>query len=162
MLRAKAVIAEAEQRFSELFGRQYTGLLETYETEDADFILITLGSISGLCREVADELRRDGRKAGVIRLRYLRPFPSEELADAVKHAKAVGVLEKDISFGNEGTVFTQVNSALLQAGCNIPSYNFIGGLGGKNISREDAAEIFERIEHGSERVHFIGIEVSNA
>ncbi|MGN0592980.1 MAG: transketolase C-terminal domain-containing protein [Ruminococcus sp.] len=162
MLRAKAVIAEAEQRFSELFGRQYTGLLETYQTEDADFILITLGSISGLCREVADELRRDGRKAGVIRLRYLRPFPSEELADAVKHAKAVGVLEKDISFGNEGTVFTQVNSALLQAGCNIPSYNFIGGLGGKNISREDVAEIFERIEHGSERVHFIGIEVSNA
>ena len=78
----------------------------------------------------------------------------------MKHAKAVGVLEKDISFGNEGTVFTNVNSALLQAGVNLPSYNFIGGLGGRNISREDVTDLFEHIENGTERVHFIGIEVN--
>lgn len=160
MLRAKSVITEAEKRFAEVFGRQYTGLLETYRTEDADYILITLGSIAGLCRETADTLRREGKKVGVVRLRYLRPFPSEELAAAVKHAKAVGVLEKDISFGNEGTVFTNVNSALLQAGVNLPSYNFIGGLGGRNISREDVTDMFEHIENGTERVHFIGIEVN--
>lgn len=160
MLRAKSVITEAEERFAKIFSRQYTGLLETYQTEDAEYILITLGSIAGLCRETADTLRREGKKVGVVRLRYLRPFPFEELAAAVKHAKAVGVLEKDISFGNEGTVFTNVNSALLQAGVNIPSYNFIGGLGGRNISREDVTDMFERIEHGTERVHFIGIEVN--
>lgn len=160
MLRAKSVITEAEKRFAEVFGRQYTGLLETYRTEDADYILITLGSIAGLCREAADTFRKEGKKVGVVRLRYLRPFPSEELSEAVKNAKAVGVLEKDISFGNEGTVFTNVNSALLQAGINIPSYNFIGGLGGRNISREDVTEIFESIENGTERVNFIGIEVN--
>lgn len=160
MLHAKSVITEAEKRFAEVFGRQYTGLLETYRTEDADYILITLGSIAGLCREEADSLRSEGKKVGVVRLRYLRPFPSEELAAAVKNAKAVGVLEKDISFGNEGTVFTNVNSALLQAGISIPSYNFIGGLGGRNISCEDVADIFGRIENGTERVHFIGIEVN--
>lgn len=160
MLRAKSVITEAEERFSEVFGRRYTGLLETYRTDDAEYILITLGSIAGLCREIADTLREEGKKVGVVRLRYLRPFPSEELAEAVKNAKAVGILEKDISFGNEGTVFTNVNSALLQAGLNIPSYNFIGGLGGRNISREDVTEIFECIENGTERVHFIGIEVN--
>lgn len=160
MLRAKSVITEAEERFSEVFGRRYTGLLETYRIEDAEYILITLGSIAGLCREIADTLREEGKKVGVVRLRYLRPFPSEELAEAVKNAKAVGILEKDISFGNEGTVFTNVNSALLQAGLNIQSYNFIGGLGGRNISREDVTEIFERIENGTEHVHFIGIEVN--
>jgi len=97
---------------------------------------------------------------GVVRLRYIRPFPTEELAEAVRNAKAVGVLEKDISFGNEGTIFTNVNSALFRSGISIPSYNFIGGLGGKNISHEDISEIFERIENGAEPVNFIGIEVS--
>lgn len=160
LLRAKTVITEAEDRFAEVFGRRYTGLLETYRTEDAEYILITLGSITGLCREIMDVFRTKGEKVGVVRLRYLRPFPSEELAEAVKHAKAIGVLEKDISFGNEGTVFTNVNSALFQAGLTIPSYNFIGGLGGKNISREDVEEIFEQMKKGTERVHFIGIEVS--
>lgn len=160
LLRAKEVITEAEKRFAEIFGRNYTGLIETYKTEDADYILITLGSITGLCREIADNFRESGKKVGVVRLRYLRPFPVEELASAVKNAKAVGVLEKDISFGNEGTVFTNVNSALFQSGLNIPSYDFIGGLGGRNISHEDISEIFEAIEKGTESVNFIGIGVN--
>lgn len=160
LLRAKEVITEAEKRFAEIFGRNYTGLIETYKTEDADYILITLGSITGLCREIADNFRESGKKIGVVRMRYLRPFPIEELTSAVKNAKAVGVLEKDISFGNEGTVFTNVNSALFQSGLNIPSYDFIGGLGGRNISHEDIAEIFEAIEKGTERVNFIGIGVN--
>lgn len=160
LLRAKSVIAEAEKKFTAIFGRQYGGLLETYLTDDADYILITLGSIAGLCREIADSLRSEGKKVGVVRLRYIRPFPTEELAAAVKNAKAVGVLEKDISFGNEGTIFTNVNSSLFRSGIHIPSYNFIGGLGGKNISHENIAEIFDRIENGTEPVNFVGIEVS--
>ena len=157
LLRAKKIIAEAEKHFAEIFGRKYTGLLETYQTEDAEYILITLGSIAGLCREIADFLRAKGKKIGVVRLRYLRPFPTEELVSAVKNAKAVGVLEKDISFGNEGTVFTNVNSALFQAGIGIPSYNFIGGLGGKNISHKDIEKIFDLIEKGAEHINFIEI-----
>ena len=90
--------------------------------------------------------------------RYMRPFPAEEIAGAVKNAKAVSILEKDISFGNEGTVFSNVNSAFHTAGVNIPSYNFIGGLGGRNISAADIEEIFEKTRSGAERVNFIGIE----
>lgn len=161
LLRAREVITEAEKSFAEIFGRNYTGLLETYKTEDADYILITLGSITGLCREIADDLQSAGKKVGVVRLRYLRPFPTEELALLVKNAKAIGVLEKDISFGNEGTIFTNVNSALFQFGLNIPSYDFIGGLGGQNISHENIEEIFEAIEKGTEHVNFIGIGGSN-
>ncbi|MGN0613337.1 MAG: transketolase C-terminal domain-containing protein [Porcipelethomonas sp.] len=156
---AVPVIAEAEERFAEIFGRKYSGLVDTYRTEDADYIMITLGSIAGLCRETADRLRESGIKAGVIRLRYLRPFPYEELVKAVGNAKAVGVLEKDISFGNEGTVFTNVNSALYKAGKSIPSYNFIGGLGGRDISADDIKDAFEKIKDGTKAVSFIGIEV---
>ena len=92
----------------------------------------------------------------------MRPFPGEEIADAVKNAKAVAVLEKDISFGNAGTVFTNVAAALHDADVNIPAYNFIGGLGGRNISHADIEEIFAKTERGTDRVNFIGIEVDNA
>lgn len=159
MLNAVSVIDESEKKFAEIFGRKYSGLIESYKTEDAEFILITIGSIAGLCRETADKLRAEGKKVGVVRLRYLRPFPTAELVESVKNAKAVGVLEKDISFGSEGTVFTNVNSALHGAWLQVPSYNFIGGLGGRNISRSDIENIFSSIENGTERVNFIGIEV---
>lgn len=159
MLNAVSVIAESEKKFAEICGRKYSGLIENYKTEDAEFILITLGSIAGLCRETADKLRAEGKKIGFVRLRYLRPFPIAELVESVKNAKALGVLEKDISFGSEGTVFTNVNSALHGAKLQVPSYNFIGGLGGRNISQLDIENIFSAIENGAERVNFIGIEV---
>ena len=161
MLNAVKVIGEAEERFERIFGRYYTGLAEKYRTDDADYIIITLGSISGLCRETADILRNKGIKAGVLRLRYLRPFPADEISEAVKNAKAVAVLEKDISFGSEGTVFTNVNSALYSAGLSIPSYNFIGGLGGRNISMHDITDIFDKIISGTQKVNFIGIGVNH-
>ena len=157
MLAAKAVVTETESAFADIFGRQYSGLLENYRTEDADYILVTLGSIAGLCRETADRLREQGVRAGVVRIRYMRPFPNEEIAAALRNAKAFGVLEKDISFGNEGTVFTNVNSALQKAGVRIPGYDFIGGLGGRNISAHDIAQIFEDIRSGTDHVNFIGI-----
>ena len=161
MFRAVPVIAEAEQKFAEIFGRKYSGLIDTYLTEDADYILITLGTIAGLAREIADKLRSEGKKAGVLRIRYMRPFPADEIAKAVSHAKAIAVLEKDISFGSAGTVFTNVTSALQTAGIQTPVYNFIGGLGGRNISHTDIETIFSKTEQGTERVNFIGIEVQS-
>ena len=157
MLAAKQVIAEAESDFAEIFGRAYSGLLERYRTEDADYILVTLGSIAGLCRETADRLRAEGIKAGVVRLRYIRPVPHAEIANALRHAKAFAVLEKDISFGSEGTVFTNVNSALQRAGLSVRGSNYIGGLGGRNISADDIAQIFRDLQGDPPHVNFIGI-----
>ncbi len=157
LLNAEAAITEAENQFLEIFGRKYTGLTESYRTEDADYILITLGSITGLVRETVDALREQGEKAGLLRIRYLRPFPNEDIANAVKKVKAIAVLEKDISFGNEGTVYTNVNSALQKAGLSLPTSNYIGGLGGRNISAEDVETIFKELKHEQTKVKFIGI-----
>ena len=157
ILNASKIIDEAEERFAKIFGRRYTGLTESYRTEDADYILITLGSLSGLVREVVDELRKEGSRVGLLRLRYLRPFPTEEIAATVKNAKAVAVLEKDISFGNEGTVYTNVNSALQKAKLRIPSSDYIGGLGGRNISKEEIKIIFDELEQQQSTVKFLGI-----
>ena len=159
LLNVRDVVNEAERKFENIFGRHYTGLTESYRTEDADYILITLGSISGLVREIVDKLREKDKKVGLLRIRYMRPFPNEEIAQAVKNAKAVGVLEKDISFGNEGTVYTNVNSALQKANINIPTSNYIGGLGGKNISPEEIENIFDSIAEKKAYVKFLGTEV---
>ena len=159
LLNVRNVVAEAESKFESIFGRKYTGLTESFKTDDADYILITLGSISGLVREIVDRLREQGEKVGLLRIRYMRPFPNDEIAAAVKNAKAVAVLEKDISFGNEGTVYTNVNSALQKAGISIPTSDYIGGLGGKNISAEEIEGIFEELKQKKSAVKFLGIEV---
>lgn len=121
-------------------------------------IFSSLSAVSpGLARETVDRLRKQGERVGLLRLRYMRPFPGAEIAEAVKHAKAVAVLEKDISFGNEGTVYTNVNSALLKAGLSMPSSNYIGGLGGKNISQTEIEGIFRDLKQETVRIQFLGI-----
>ncbi|MBB5219935.1 pyruvate ferredoxin oxidoreductase alpha subunit [Treponema rectale] len=164
LLNASAVISEAEERFAKIFGRKYSGLTENYKTEDADYIILTLGSVSGLIRQAVDELRDEGLKAGLVRIRYMRPFPVSEISAAVKNAKALAVLEKDVSFGAEGTVYTNVNSALKKNALEIPSKNFIGGLGGKDISLREIKDIFLKLKDVSEGqklsdVNFLGVDV---
>ena len=159
LLNVREVVKEAESRFESIFGRHYSGLTESYKTDDADYILITLGSISGLVRETVDKLREQGEKVGLLRIRYMRPFPNEEIAESVKNAKSVAVLEKDISFGNEGAVYTNVNSALQKSGISIPTSDYIGGLGGRNISPQEIENIFEELKEEKSAVKFLGIEV---
>ena len=178
MVDALPVIDEVEKRFAEVFGREYPGVLEEYRCADADRIIVTLGSVAGLVRQVVDDLRNAGEKVGMVRLRYMRPFPAERLVKALlgvgasseasgeasgddnaddgarskaPAARSIAVLEKDISFGAEGTVFTNVSSALLQAITCAPSAsacgirdicNFVGGLGGDDISYEQVEGIF--------------------
>ncbi|MVX60895.1 pyruvate ferredoxin oxidoreductase [Enterorhabdus mucosicola] len=164
MLSAEVVVEEVEARFAEVFGRVYPGMVDAYRCEDADFVLVTLGSVAGLARDVADELRAAGKRAGVLRIRYLRPLPVRPIAEAVDGAAAIGVLEQDISFGDAGTVFTNVLSALGRLGMARPAVNFIGGLGGDDISRDQMRACFadlERLAAGQSaagRVVFLGID----
>ena len=164
MLDAPAVVTQVEQRFAEVFGRQYPGMIETLDCDDADVILVTLGSAAGLVRSVVWQLRDQGVRAGMLRIRYLRPMPSALIAEALRGAKAVGVLEKDVSFGAEGTVFTNVNSALQQAAVGVPTYNFVGGLGGDDISETQVHGMYRMLVQAAEgtgelpRVSFLGID----
>lgn len=162
MLHVAEVVQEADEKFQKIFGRSHGGMVEGYRTEDAEYILITLGSITGLVREIADELRAQGIKAGVLKLRFVRPFPYKELVAYVKNAKAIGTLEKDISFGYEGTVYTNVNSALVREGILLKSYNFIAGLGGRDVSADNIRECFQVLaECPEESVHWIGLGVED-
>lgn len=165
-----AAVERIEARFEAVFGRRYPGMVEAIGCDDAEVVLVTLGSIAGLARAQAAHLRAAGVRAGLLRIRYLRPLPAAAIAQALRGARAVGVLEKDVSFGAEGTVFTNVNSALHQAGAAVPTYNFIGGLGGDDISEAQMAGMFEMLLQAAHsatpgetapafpRVSFLGID----
>lgn len=163
MVDASAAVERVEARFAQVFGRQYPGMVEEYRCEDAELVLVTLGSIAGLARTVVDELRGQGVKAGMLRIRYLRPMPYKQIAQALEGAQAVAVLEKDVSFGAEGTVFTNVESALQRAGVVVPALNFVGGLGGDDISPAQMRGIFAclaEVAQGSYQgpvVSFLGV-----
>ena len=121
---------------------------------------MTLGSVTGTVRTVVDMLRAEGHKVGVFKIRYMRPFPQDEVKELGKLGSRVGVLEKNISFGNEGTVFTNVNSVFSTLEKRVESKNYVGGLGGRDITKEDIRGIFMDLlskEPFTERVEFIGM-----
>jgi len=148
MLDAIAVIREVDESFFRKFGRRYGGLAEEYRCDDAELVLVTLGSITGTCRVVVDEMRKGGWKVGLLKIRFMRPFPEKEIMELSARVKALGVIDKDISFGYEGTVYTNVNSALVKARAGILTMNFIAGLGGRDISRQDIRQMFLFLQEG--------------
>lgn len=162
---AKEVIKEVDDSFKKAFGRGYGGLVEAYQCEDAEYIMVSLGSTTGTCRAVVDALREEGWKVGVLKIRFMRPFPEDEIIELTKSAKAIGVIDRDISFGYEGTVLTNVNSALSKANSSIVKLNFIAGLGGRDISKENIREAFQDLKEASggkskDRVKFLSLGVA--
>ena len=144
------VIEEVGKEFGDLFGRYY-GLVEEYKSEDADIILIAMGSICGTIKDVVDKQREEGKKVGLVRIRTYRPFPKEALKNAVKDAK-LAVLDKDISLGAGGAVYLDTKATL-----DNEVYGFVLGLGGRDITPEHIEEIIEKTENPVNDVEWIGL-----
>lgn len=143
---AKAVILEVAKRFKKISGRSY-GLFEEYKTKDADYIMLIIGSAAGTAKQAVDDLRAKGWKAGVIKLRVFRPFPAEELAEALKHCKAAAIMDRCESYnGNGGPLGSEVTAGLYRSKVMIETVNYIYGLGGRDFTVEDVYEIFGELE----------------
>jgi pyruvate ferredoxin oxidoreductase alpha subunit len=126
-------------------------------------VLVTLGSVAGIVRETVDRLRARGVAAGMLKLRFMRPFPEREIVQALSTARFVGVLEKDVSFGHQGAVFSGVASALAGSAARPALLNFVAGLGGRDISRGDVEQMFDQLQGATvqpadERVRFVGVQ----
>jgi pyruvate ferredoxin oxidoreductase alpha subunit len=139
--RAYSVIEEAYADFRRVFGRgPENPWFEEYMTEDADVILMGMGTLSLPVKVAIRKMRDEGKKVGLIRLRWFRPFPYTQLAHALRRAKAIGVIDRDYSFGspfNSGVVATEVRAALYNAEHRPPLIGFICGLGGREVTLED-------------------------
>ena len=151
LVKSESLIEEVGKEFGDKFGRYY-GLIEEYKSEDADIILIALGSICGTIKDVVDEQREQGKKVGLVRVRSYRPFPKEAIKAAVGDAK-LAVLDKDISFSVGGALYADVKTAV-----DNPTYNYIIGLGGRDITPSDIGEIIEKTENPTKEVEWIGLK----
>jgi pyruvate ferredoxin oxidoreductase alpha subunit len=130
---AQAKIVEVCKDYKKKFGRG-CGLLERYRSDDADIILLTIGSLSSSVKEIVDQYRKRGGKVGLVRVRSFRPFPVGELIDAIGHAKAVAVLEKDISLGSAGGLFLDAAASFINVEPAPLMLDFICGLAGRDVS----------------------------
>jgi pyruvate ferredoxin oxidoreductase alpha subunit len=146
MWRAPAIIKEIGKAYGELSGRSYE-LIEKYRLEDAELVLVAIGSTCGTTKVVVDELREKGTKAGLLKIRSFRPFPEREIAEALRNARAIGVLDRSISFGAPGgPVHKEIRAALYGTGREIGIVNYIYGLGGRDMSMENIKTAFAGLE----------------
>lgn len=144
--RAKDVVVEVGREFKERFGRGY-GLFDSYMLEDAELVVVILNSAAGTTKVAVDELRKAGKKVGVLRPRLFRPFPHAEFADALKGAKAVAVLDRVDSFNDfGGPLFNELRSALYDLDARPKVISRIYGLGGRDYKVKDALEVFGELE----------------
>jgi pyruvate ferredoxin oxidoreductase alpha subunit len=151
--RSMAVIKEIGAEFSELSGRPFD-VIEGWGMEDAEYVIIALGSTAGNARHVARELRAKGVKAGVLKIRVFRPFPFTEVAEAIKGVKAVAVLDRSESFGAEGgPVFLEVRSALYDMEKRPLVINYIYGLGGADVKLELIQQVYDDLVDLADGVH---------
>ncbi len=135
MERAKGKFAEIDGEFAKTFGRNCGGLVQEYRTDDAEVVLVTLGTVTGTARVAVDRKRAEGLKVGLVRVTMLRPLPRERLREALQGKKAVGVIDRNICFGcNCGGLFMDVKSVLYDLDDRPRAVNFIDGIGGLDIS----------------------------
>ncbi len=147
MIDAKEVIKKVGAEFGKITGRTY-GLIETYEMEDAEEAILIIGSSAGTAKEAIQELRAQNKKVGLIKIRSFRPFPSEEIAEALKHVKAFAAMDKDDSFNAHcGPIYAETCAALYAAGIHEPKgINYIYGLGGRDVRVESIQHVFAELE----------------
>jgi pyruvate ferredoxin oxidoreductase alpha subunit len=143
MAGAKPVILQVAKEYAELTGRRY-GLFDTYKLDDAELAIVVLSSTAGTARLVVDELREQGVKAGLLKLRVFRPFPHEELAAALGDRKAVAVLDRADSYsGFGGPLFTEVRAAMYDAKQRPPVVDYIYGLGGRDVNLDHIRKVYQ-------------------
>jgi pyruvate ferredoxin oxidoreductase alpha subunit len=142
---ALPVVEQVSQEFAQLSGRSYD-LMEGYQLDDAELVIVAMGSTTGTAKVAVDNLRDEGMKAGLLKLRLFRPFPAAQIIEALQGAKAIGVMDRAVSYGLDGgPLFHEVHSnAYGKLDCPFTSYVY--GLGGRDISVEAIEGIYRQLE----------------
>ena len=146
MKKAKDVILNVSKDFEELTGRKYS-FFEEYRLDDAEFAIVCMNSTAGTVKAVVDELRAKGIKAGLLKIRVFRPFPADEVANALGHLKAVAILDKADSLNAiGGALFEDVTSSMYVNGKNVPAINYIYGIGGRDTTTKDIHTVYTDLQ----------------
>jgi pyruvate ferredoxin oxidoreductase alpha subunit len=133
-------IGKIGREFGKLFGRDYAGLFWENGMDDADIVIVAMGSLAMEAMVAADMLREEGRKVGVLGLKVFRPFPKAALVKALEKARLIVVFDKNISYGSEGATCSEIKSALYGSQTKAAIRNFIVGLGGRDVKAREMAD----------------------
>jgi pyruvate/2-oxoacid:ferredoxin oxidoreductase alpha subunit len=169
MEKALGVITDVDKEYAKFFGRSYGGLIEEYACDDAEAVLITMGSMTGTARDVIDEMQAEGNKIGLVKLRSFRPFPIQEIRELAKKYKAIGVVDRNTSYGSAGggIVAIEVSRALFPLQERPLLLNFIVGLSGSDVTipqiRHMVKKVMEACNNGKvkqevEWVELLGLD----
>jgi pyruvate ferredoxin oxidoreductase alpha subunit len=146
MKNAVAVVKDVAKEFAALSGREY-GLFEEYCMDDAETAVVIIGSAAGTTKDAIDALRAKGEKVGLIKIRLYRPFPADEIAEALKNVKAVAIMDRAEGYSNHGgPLGADVMSALYRARSTAYAVNYIYGLGGRDVRVEDMESVFDALK----------------
>ena len=138
---------EAMREFAEISGRSYEAI-EKYQADDAENIIVAMGSVAGSIKDVVDEMRERGEKVGLLKIKLFRPFPYETVVEALSKAKNIAVMDRALSFGAKPALYSDVVNAVFQAGLDVKIGSYVYGLGGRDIFRKDIEGIFEELLNG--------------
>jgi pyruvate ferredoxin oxidoreductase alpha subunit len=143
MRNAKKVILEVSKDFEKMTGRKYS-FFEGYKLEDAEEVIVCMNSTAGTAKATVDGLRAKGVKAGLLKIRVFRPFPAEEIAEALKNAKAIAVMDKADSLNAAGgALFEDVVSGMYTKNIHVPTVSYVYGVGGRDTTVSDIASVYE-------------------
>ena len=138
-------IEEIANEFRDIYGRYYGGLIDGYALDDAEIVIMAMGSVIGTIKDTIDELRHDGENVGLLKVRSFRPFPADAIRAALKNAKVVVTLDKNISIGkNEGALCTEVKACLHNTDTRVPVIGFMLGHGGRDIPMSTIKKIIKK------------------
>jgi len=151
MYNAKKVIEESDHLYEKIIGRGYGGLVERYKLDDAKYVLLSTGAWSGTIKDAVDMLRDEGYSVGLLRLRFIRPFPTEEILKTLSGSRGVIVFDRDISLGKSGVLATEV---LDYVDRDISFWGVVAGLGGVDVSSKEFASIVKGFVGEIEREGF--------
>lgn len=138
-------IQEVFNNFEKLTGRKYN-FVEKYDIDDADIAIVAMGSAVETAREVAQDMRKQGVKAGVIGIRVFRPFPFKEIAEALKDIKSVAILDRSSPNGAAGTLFNEISAALYNTDAKTLLSGYIYGLGGRDLTKAHLTELYKELQ----------------
>jgi len=156
--KSEETIKEVSSEFAKVFGRESGGFIKTYKLEEADVAIVSMGSVVGTIKELIDQLEEAGKKVGLLQICSYRPFPRNEVYNALKDKMNIVVLEKCISLGRGGILASDVRWSFPRAekkDRNISS--FVAGLGGRNISIDDLGYMVEKVGKEPVEFEFLGL-----
>ena len=159
MEEAVAVTRKVMEEFGELSGRKYD-LVEGYHLDDAEYVIVAMGSTAGTLRFVVDKLRAEGKKVGSLKIRLFRPFPAEDVAKMLKGKKAVAVMDRAMSPGTGGALYSDILQSVHDLKDAPKVTNYVYGLGGRDVMPGQLTEVFEDLMKGrGKRINYMGVRV---